>query len=727
MSLQISVVIPTFNRLELLKEAIASVLRQSHPVFEITVVDDGSTDETLEWLNRRSDVRVLQTHRLGPAAARNAGVLQSRGEWIAFLDSDDVWLDNHIEQLNEIHRCCGESRWISANALITDCHLTPLPGVQGFIRAFPAFRGKEKCLQKLFPLQDNCMNGWHGSAQTAALHGNWLQPSGLLIEKELFLSQAGFNESLWLCEDMELMLRLAVQEKVSLSFKPTYLWRQGQKNSLANDDNALALKRNGLRVMHKTGRALAECNLRKRLRWLQTLVFMSMDLSISSVLRLLKRFEHQPSLQLFPQAVSSSLNIINPVIIARFGSNEDFAQFRIFSLFLASATALSLTSGFWSLIPFWAARDNGQAMLIKAQNLNFIFSIVYAAVIVFSSAFGALLFDFYNNLILALSGALLSISFFKEQELNANEQALKVSFAVAACDIVRSSLLFVTLIHSPQIRGVLLLFSIGIAFRLLVISKMHKRTCAHSKESNVMPEASEILKQAFPISLAAALFLCLGSFDRLFLSQILPSREFATVAAGCLVFPIVGLYEQAVFQRSLPKIATALQHTHFDTAQILLRNSIQRIFAFALPYVFTIFIFAEEIIELLFGTRFPGASHILRVYSIGTFCHCIPFDIVSRAQCASKKILQRATVSVIFCCLSVVVGFVWGGPLYAIGGAVITSLCLRIYYFDIEWRDIRGSRKDLLFDRKFIKRNTGYTIGVILLLFLSRRILGGLL
>ena len=91
----VSVVVPTFNRLPLLKHAISSVLAQSWQDFELLVVDDGSWDGTEDYVRGIPDPRVRYfwlAHSGNIARVRNAGALQGRGNWVAFLDSDDLWL-----------------------------------------------------------------------------------------------------------------------------------------------------------------------------------------------------------------------------------------------------------------------------------------------------------------------------------------------------------------------------------------------------------------------------------------------------------------------------------------------------------------------------------------------------------------------------------------------------------------------------------------------------------
>src|SRR5689334_2160139 len=94
----VSVVIPTYNRAELVGEAIDSVLGQSRPPLEVIVVDDGSTDDTADVVGRYgARVVYLRQPNCGPATARNVGVARARGDLIALLDSDDRWLPRKLE------------------------------------------------------------------------------------------------------------------------------------------------------------------------------------------------------------------------------------------------------------------------------------------------------------------------------------------------------------------------------------------------------------------------------------------------------------------------------------------------------------------------------------------------------------------------------------------------------------------------------------------------------
>src|SRR5210317_606950 len=101
-SYPISLVVPTYNRLQLLGRALESVAKQTVKCSEIIVVDDGSTDGTFKFLNRLSatfkiPLIVIQQQNKGPAAARNCGIKHVKNEYIAFLDSDDHWSRKKIE------------------------------------------------------------------------------------------------------------------------------------------------------------------------------------------------------------------------------------------------------------------------------------------------------------------------------------------------------------------------------------------------------------------------------------------------------------------------------------------------------------------------------------------------------------------------------------------------------------------------------------------------------
>ena len=109
---RVSVIIPAFNADATLERAVESVLRQTHPAMEIIVINDGSSDSTHEVASRLP-VRYFRQENLGAGAARNRGIGVAEGEWVAFLDSDDEFLPNMLEDLLEGARTVPHARVIS--------------------------------------------------------------------------------------------------------------------------------------------------------------------------------------------------------------------------------------------------------------------------------------------------------------------------------------------------------------------------------------------------------------------------------------------------------------------------------------------------------------------------------------------------------------------------------------------------------------------------------------
>ena len=200
----ISVIIPTYNRATILPRAIDSVLAQKGVHLELIIVDDGSTDGTLKMLETHSHTRGVISHlgrvNRGPSAARNLGIKAAIGEWIAFLDSDDVWLPGKLKAQLEFFAenpeyliCQTEEIWIR-NGTRVNC-----------MKKHKKFGGWifEKCL----PL---CV----------------VSPSAVMMRRKLFDEVGLFDESLPACEDYDLWLRIAVNHPIGLVEKP-YLMKYG--------------------------------------------------------------------------------------------------------------------------------------------------------------------------------------------------------------------------------------------------------------------------------------------------------------------------------------------------------------------------------------------------------------------------------------------------------------------------------------------------------------------
>jgi glycosyltransferase involved in cell wall biosynthesis len=125
---QFSVVVPVYNKRAYIKRAVVSVLTQTLTNFELIVVDDGSTDGSIEALADTDDtrLRIIQQQNQGVGSARNTGMLSARGTWIAFLDADDEWLDFHLFELDRIAGNYPDSGLISTSCMETTGALIPI-------------------------------------------------------------------------------------------------------------------------------------------------------------------------------------------------------------------------------------------------------------------------------------------------------------------------------------------------------------------------------------------------------------------------------------------------------------------------------------------------------------------------------------------------------------------------------------------------------------------------
>lgn len=216
--MQVSVIIPTFNRPEFILEAVGSVLGQSLGCLEVIIVDDGSDLEirkrTAELGARDFRVRYFERPHLGVSAARNFGVSVASGKYVAFLDSDDLWLPKKLEKqikfLEEprlsaagsesFQVCYTDEKWLRNGQ-----HLNQLKKHQKFGGWI-----FEKCL----PL---CI----------------ISASSILLERSLFEELGGFDETFEVCEDYELWLRMAQKYPIGYLNEKLIVKRGGHSDQLS--------------------------------------------------------------------------------------------------------------------------------------------------------------------------------------------------------------------------------------------------------------------------------------------------------------------------------------------------------------------------------------------------------------------------------------------------------------------------------------------------------------
>jgi len=204
----ISVIIPTYNRIETLSRAIESVLAQTHPADELIIVDDGSTDGTAAWVREHyPQIKLIEQKNSGVSAARNRGIESSRGDWIALLDSDDEWLPHKLEKqlalwaseprLKIVH---SDEIWIRSGVRVNQMKKHRKKG--GWI------------FQDCLPL---CA----------------ISPSAVMIHRSLFDEVGVFDETLPTCEDYDLWLRITSRFPVLYCDEPLIRKYGGHEDQLS--------------------------------------------------------------------------------------------------------------------------------------------------------------------------------------------------------------------------------------------------------------------------------------------------------------------------------------------------------------------------------------------------------------------------------------------------------------------------------------------------------------
>ena len=204
----VSVIIPTFDRAHTLVRALDSVRAQTLPPLEVIVVDDGSRDDTARLvLQGYPTVRYLPQANAGVSVARNRGIAAARGQWLAFLDSDDQWLPHKLErQLAWLERypgyrlVHGDEVWIRRGRRVNAMNKHAKSG--GWIY--------ETCLPR-------CV----------------ISPSAVMVHRSLFDDVGGFDETLPACEDYDLWLRICATHPVLYVDEPVLVKYGGHDDQLS--------------------------------------------------------------------------------------------------------------------------------------------------------------------------------------------------------------------------------------------------------------------------------------------------------------------------------------------------------------------------------------------------------------------------------------------------------------------------------------------------------------
>ena len=221
--MDVGIVIPAFNAAAYVGQAIESVLVQTLPPSGIVVVDDGSVDETALVVKRFGcRVTYIRQENRGVAAARNRGAAESRTEWVAFLDADDVWLPRKLERQWALQRDSGAAAVFTSVALVAE-DLSPNP--------------------------NDSVYGVKDDLEALLLHGESIPQatsSTLLVRYSTFATIGGYDETLSAMADWDLLIRLRLLVPFAHVVEPLVLYRRGRMSR-----NVRLLEHDSTRILQK--------------------------------------------------------------------------------------------------------------------------------------------------------------------------------------------------------------------------------------------------------------------------------------------------------------------------------------------------------------------------------------------------------------------------------------------------------------------------------------------
>ncbi|GAW86828.1 conserved hypothetical protein [Bathymodiolus platifrons methanotrophic gill symbiont] len=221
--MKISAIIPAYNSQDFILDAIKSIQRQTHAVDEIIIIDDGSVDNTQFIVQNLgiANIKYIRQENQGPSSARNRGIKIAQGDWLAFLDADDQWLEDKIEkQLEalalspELHLIAGDMQEIGIdNKVITQSVLA-----------------KHNLLQKFQTNQSRAIK----NALAELVQKNFIPTGTVLVKRATLIESGMFNNLIHFGEDLELWAKIAAKHPITCMPDILMLRRLHEQNATSS-------------------------------------------------------------------------------------------------------------------------------------------------------------------------------------------------------------------------------------------------------------------------------------------------------------------------------------------------------------------------------------------------------------------------------------------------------------------------------------------------------------
>lgn len=208
-----SIIIPLHNKEQHIARAVNSVLNQSHRLYEIIVVDDGSTDNGLHILkNTTSKVKIISQKNMGASVARNTGIKHAKHSYITFLDADDEWLPQHLANIQEM--------------------ITKKPKLKAYGTNYYKKTGKTVKQAITKNLKRISIQDYFDIARTGSTP---LSSSSTCLHRSLFDRFGGFPKNVRLYEDLYLWTKICIHERVCFHSQPSAIYHRDANNRTCNN------------------------------------------------------------------------------------------------------------------------------------------------------------------------------------------------------------------------------------------------------------------------------------------------------------------------------------------------------------------------------------------------------------------------------------------------------------------------------------------------------------
>ena len=212
-----SIIIPLYNKQESVTASVQSILDQTFQEFEIVIINDGSTDASVERLKEIEDprIRLIEQHNQGVSVARNLGIAHACNRYIAFLDADDLWHPDYLKCMSQSIECFPDYKWWGANYISTT--------------GDDKIRENDSRSFEVRKEDINVVDFFESSLKRYIVH-----MTSFVAKREALMGSAQFPVGFNYYEDLEVFCRLALKSRLPLAPHVLSYWRQDGENRACN-------------------------------------------------------------------------------------------------------------------------------------------------------------------------------------------------------------------------------------------------------------------------------------------------------------------------------------------------------------------------------------------------------------------------------------------------------------------------------------------------------------